>query len=327
MSDKRGNGSPPRVMSTDRPLDALIPELASSRQIHASDLHPRVLEVALENDERGWVLACWRNPGSPEDLHKGVKAMVEATLLAELSQPPEEFAERRTFKSIRFFAFDDLGAHAEEALRPFGFQRASGNIDLNRHEGPLQALRDEASRVGATIGDAPDSIWIASVEGAEGRLGRNLDAIAMHLVSKSSDEIWGEDPGAPSKRLADQVSARFGERVKPDMDSFRTVELLLVQNAVGPVRWIHPVLYQAWCDLAGVVAHAQFGLAVDWALCDADDTGFYPPPLLRIRTDDGDVHLPIGLEMLRWAIMPLQPDEQPAPFSDWLEDQLKHLAE
>ena len=80
------------------------------------------------------------------------------------------------------------------------------------------------------------------------------------------------------------------------------------------------MLFQALCDAAGVHAARGLGLPVQWAISEPDEDGMAPPPLLRTRGSAGDVHVPVGLELLRWCVMPLREGESVPPLSAWCRD-------
>ena len=65
----------------------------------------------------------------------------------------------------------------------------------------------------------------------------------------------------------------------------------------------------------------EFNRRVEWAPSEPDELGLTPPPLVRAYLDDAWVHIPLGLHLLRWCIMPLQPGEVVPPLSDWVLDQ------
>jgi hypothetical protein len=86
------------------------------------------------------------------------------------------------------------------------------------------------------------------------------------------------------------------------------------------VRLLPPLVFQAAADLVAAVACLACAVPIEWALFEPDADGA-PPPLVRARLPSGTVHVPIGLELLRWWVMPLLPGEEPAPLSGWVERQ------
>ena len=75
----------------------------------------------------------------------------------------------------------------------------------------------------------------------------------------------------------------------------RTLEMLLVSQQAGAIRWIPPMLFQALCDFIGVLGQTLFDRDIAWALCEPDGD-FCTPPLLRLALASGKhIHIPIGL--------------------------------
>jgi hypothetical protein len=152
-------------------------------------------------------------------------------------------------------------------------------------------------------------------------VGDQLRTMQTLLTDRLGDEVWGAAPGSPSGVLAELWRRLFSDEITPDPEGLRMVEALLVRREEGVVRWMPPLLYQAFCDLVGVVTVAAFGEPVQWAVCAPEPDGFAPPPVFRIDGPSGQVHVPIGLHVLRWCIMPRLPGEDIPPFTDWLVSQ------
>ena len=56
-------------------------------------------------------------------------------------------------------------------------------------------------------------------------------------------------------------------------------------------------------------------------LCEPDGD-FCTPPLLRLALVSGKhIQIHIGLHLVQWWLLPLQPGEQPASLADWVADQ------
>jgi len=312
-------------MNHNRPLDDLLPELRSARAVPTRAVHPRVLEVSLDTPVDGrestgrltWAFAVWSDPGDVGTLHQQLKRLVEATLLQELSAAGRA---ERAFDELTLFVFEPLAYDPTPALRPFGFQRSE--LPVEAYAERLATLRDEALSVGVDAAASPDSVWVAPIARHEGSLGEQLREIDAALTRLESGP-WGSDPGAPSKRAAEQLQSLARDPVQPDLAGLDTFELLLTQRATGVIRWLSPALFRAVCDFIGVIIHSDLKRRVDWALCEPDNLGFTPPPLLRIAEEtDKAIHLPVGIELLRWWVMPLQPGEEVPPLSAWLSDQL-----
>ena len=45
----------------------------------------------------------------------------------------------------------------------------------------------------------------------------------------------------------------------------------------------------------------------------------------RLEAKSGAVHIPIGLHILRWWVMPLKAGETPASLVEWVEDQAQSI--
>ena len=76
-------------MSSDRPLDALLPQLKDS-YIPFAPIHPRLLEMADDPTDAQWVMLWWGDLANEPLLFRQLAKLVEATLLAELSRTPEQ---------------------------------------------------------------------------------------------------------------------------------------------------------------------------------------------------------------------------------------------
>lgn len=313
------------TMSSERPLDALLPELRGGvpkppPQLAITPIHQRVLEVETD-DGREWVLTCLSDPGDARELHKAVLALLEATLLAELSQTPDRVAEgTATFDRVRLFVFPPLPYAVAPAVQAFGMSPEPW--DAERFAERVKVLRGEARVLGMTLPEAPSGVWCASIGHASGAHGEALERIEARLTEMLAGTVWGEQPGIPSHMLAQLVQAEFGEEITPTLDGVRSLELLLVGAREGVIRWMRPLLFQGLCDFLGVVAQAELGADVAWAMCEEEATGFAPPPLFRVHPDAGKAyHVPIGHHVLRWSMMPLAPGEQVPSLAEWLVDQ------
>ena len=141
------------------------------------------------------------------------------------------------------------------------------------------------------------------------------------LRDRLADEIWGNTPGVPSRLAATFIEEVFHTKIPPTLDGLRTLEMLLVSQQAGAIRWIPPMLFQALCDFIGVIGQTLFDRDIAWALCEPDGD-FCTPPLLRLALASGKhIHIPIGLHLVQWCLLPLQPGEQPASLADWVADQ------
>lgn len=317
MTDRK---RPSPFVTTARPLEELVP-------LPRTPLHQRVLQVPRAGAEGAfeWVLVLWEDPGGARALHQALQRLVEATLLAELSRPASDHqAMERTPTALRLVQLANVDGPVDAAVRPFGFQR--DEPDPAWLDERMGALRTEAQATGrdpsALEPGAVRAVWTARVEEPAGLLGDQLRA--MHtLMTDRYGGVWGEQPGWPSRLLAELLQRFFSEKIEPTVDGLQTAELVLVQRQTGVIRWLRPLLWQALCDLVGVVTASAFGEPVQWAVCTPEPGGFVPPPLFRIEGPSEATHVPIGLHVLRWCVMPLQPGEDVPPLAQWIESQYR----
>lgn len=314
MSDEMKFPGESAVMNHARPLDSLMPELVDSRApLRIEPLHQRVLEVETEEGWE-WLLACWRDPGGAQALHNALKNLVEATLLAALSAPPRRGVEvlSRPFSAIRLMIFDAI-PNVGDAVRAFGFEPLGYKAEAYAERMPV--LREEAERMGWGALGEPQAVYAASIV-------RNAryPELQAQLVSALGEEDWGSDPGRPSKLLAEALASRGVLGLVPDLASLDVLEAALVSRETGVIRWMSPMAFQGLCDFIGVVIQQLYEVDVLWAVCEEDSFGMCPPPLLRVAWPDGRVeHLPLGLLVLRWCVMPIGSEEDVPPLSAWIE--------
>jgi len=312
------------AISAERPLDALLPELRAAREprVPVSPIHPRVLEVELENG-REWTLACWRDPGGARAFHTQVLAMLEATILAELSRPPRGIAAaERSYTGVRLIVFPELPFDPGPAVQAFGMTKAAYVEDA--YAGRVSVLRREARELGIEVGEHPSQVWASEVRSPDGSLGEKLMKIHQMMATRMEDDVWGKTPGGPSKLFALYAEREFGERIPPTLDGLRAFELLVVRHTRGVIRWIYPLLFQALCDFIGVVAQAEFGAKIAWSVCEEPESGLAPPPLFRVvEASGGTIHIPIAHHVLRWSMMPLGDHDEVPSLAAWMADQFR----
>jgi hypothetical protein len=303
-------------MSAERPLDALLPQLTEPSIPHAA-VHPRVLETTTDAG-REWVLLVWEDPGGPEALHTQVQALVEATLLSELSRSAATIrdAGERTFVGIRLLSWADHEWDASPALRAFGFNSITGELS----DDAGAAVASEAERAGRA-GGRPNAVWRAEIRHHEGALGEKLREIAQMMAERLGEDVWGRNPGGPSHLFATYVAKTFGEKIRPDLDGLRSLDLLAVQREPGVIRWMPPLVFQAICDMIPVAAATLYGSQVGWAESEDLGNGFAHPPLFRVGEENDGTHIPIGHHVLRWWMMPLDGTEDVPTIADWVHDQ------
>ncbi len=284
-----------------------------------SPLHGRLLEVP-EAEGTAMVLACWSDPGGAEALHAELRRRVEAALLSELSRPAADLASfERRITRLRFVCFPRFEWDLKSALSAFGFEPTEPESrDLRE---TLAHLRGEAQRVGASIEDSPDSAWDALAALPDGDRGSWVMEVERELIRRAGEECWGQRPGGPFGRLAQLLEERSDETLEPDSASLDALEARIVQRAPGSLRWIPPMLFQALCDMVAAVAVKEHGAEVQWAECTPDESGFVPPPMIRAKESSGWVHIPLGMHLLRWCVMPVMPGESIPSVAEWARDQ------
>ena len=308
-ADGLENPLAPRL-DEERPLDSMLPEMierGQRRRVGSEDalektaLHPRVLEVELE-EHMEWALAAWEDPGQLE-LLTDVRRLLEGTLLSEMSQPASrEDLLDRNFQAVELLVFDELFGETRFGLEQMGFETAEYQSD--RYTERMEAWSEEAREVGHDVGTKPESVWRGEFSRPDSTIDGKLGRIHRDIRRSLRGQVWGEQPGAPSKALAEQFRQHFNTTVTPTPEGLDSFELFLVQEAGDYVRWVRPLLFQGLCDFVGVVLQVHYGFQVDWAVCEAREHGFVPPPLFRLR-QGGETHtFAVGLHVVRWAMMP-----------------------
>lgn len=311
-------------MSAERPLDALLPDLKRSRMLDIPKLpfHPRVLEVEME-DGIEWVMACFMDPGDQRSFHKQLLALLEATLMVELSQAPKRIAERdrpRHFSGIRLLVFPRLPYELGPAVQAFGFRKEEYRPD--QFVARMAALQNEADMAGIEMPKSPSSIWFAPISRPVGPHSEKLFLVERNVALAMKTDVWGTEPGQLSRYFATFAAEEFGLDIRPNMQGLDALERLLTRREFGSIRWMPPLAFQALCDLIGVVAKFHFGSDVAWAVCEEDRSGLAPPPIFQVKqTETQKYHVPIAHHVLRWVMMPIGPRDEVPPLSAWMVDQ------
>jgi hypothetical protein len=141
------------------------------------------------------------------------------------------------------------------------------------------------------------------------------------MAKRMGEDVWGHTPGGPSRLLTRLVEEDLGGSLGADFDGLRRLEGWLVSRQVGPIRWIRPLLFQALCDYVGVAAQAVLRARVAWGECVPDESGLAPPPLFRVMRGGQPVHIPVGLHVVRWCVMPLREGEAVPSLAEWVVDE------
>lgn len=316
------------MMSSERPLDALIDGLTTQEPaLPQSALHPRVLELGVDEGD-AWVLAMWADPGSAQAAHEQIRRLLEATLLANITRTADtgEPLDRVPSK-LRLFVFTTTQDNLATAIRLFGFQL---DEQLDVHDEALQTLRKEGMDAGWNVPEQPVSSWTATIRQPSTHGPARLAAAHTKLRTLFNDDCWGSNPGAFSHTASLLLMKEFGEEIRPTLRGLDAFEALIAQRDVrNDIRWIPAAFFQALADFIGVVIQQTYDHKVEWALCEPEADGFTPPPVFRITyKDGGSDHLNIGMHLLRWCVMPILDGEELPRLSEWLDsefrDTLKH---
>lgn len=292
------------------PLSDLIKK---SEPLEAAPLHPRVLELDVDG-RFGWAAVIW-DALPAQELHDQLRRHVEAALLAELSRTPADLREHapRQVEALYVIAFAEVD---DAALAAFALNKT----DADAHSTlAMQHIRGESQLVSREAPDEPHAIYRVAIKTTAAAL--SLDA-SMRAVS---DEPFGAEPGKPFLQLAIALLGEEQEPV-PNSELLTLIEARVGQAEEGVIRFIPPLVFQAFCDGVGVVASKEHGRSVQWAETSTDAQGLASPPLFRARlpTDRGtmdNVHIPIGLHLLRWCVMPLAEGETVPTVAEWALDQ------
>jgi hypothetical protein len=292
-------------------LGELFPLQDLAEPLPLEPVHARVLE-SHAGDRRALVFASFVAPASTTTLHHAARVRIEAALLAELACPPSR-APDASLKTLRFHVFHPC-PEAPAALAAFGFTRLT-SLDGLRDE--LARLRGEAQRIGLVCDDDPESSFVARVAPAL------LDEVEAGLRHAVGEEVFGERPGALARRLGRVLESTRG--MPPFDASYSALDRLedtLFPQAFGELRLVPQATFQAFCDAVAVVACEAGRATVEWAESRPDAQDLAPPPLVRVRLGGDWVHLPLGLHLLRWCVMPRRAGEDVPRVSEWLRDQL-----
>jgi len=300
---------------TPKPIGGVLGELFPlqdlAEPLPREPVHARVLE-SHAGGVRALVFASFEAKDALA-LHRAARPRVEAALLAELSCPPHR-APEFGLGALRFHLFHTL-PDAQAALAAFGFEPLTSVEGLGEE---IAHLRGEAQRTGLVFDGDPEVSFVARVAPA------GLDDVEAALRFAVGKEVFGEKPGAFARRLGHVLAEKRGlPAFAPTYDGLVRLERALFPESYGTLRLLPHTTFQALCDAVAVVAVEAGRAKVEWAESRPDeDTDLAPPPLVRVRSRDGWIHLPLGLHLLRWCVMPRRKDEDVPPLSAWLRDQL-----
>lgn len=280
-------------------------------------MHAGVLETQLEHGY-DWTMAVWNRP-SQDVLFKELRTLMEATLLAALSQLPARKQQiERLYISMSLLQFRPLPYDLEQGLGPLSF-REMLPFNPDHFKARTEAFRPDALRTGTVLPSAPARIWSVPIHTHRGTLGDQLRGIQGMMSDRMGPDVLGATPGGPSRLFADLAGRLLGTEITPTLEGLNNMELLLVQEEDSGIRWVPPLLFQALCDFIGVLLRASFGLGVEWALCEAGPNGLPSPPMFRITAGQKRTMFPVGHWLLRRIVMPDPDVQHRIPLSDHLK--------
>ncbi len=305
-----------------------------------SSIHPAMLTLE-HGHELHWIALRTQAPTTAQVLHQELRALLENAWLIHLCNPftGEETGEEksRTPSHIHLMAPEHADV-PEEALRAFAFQQGTPTPEL--HKSVLAHLRSELP--GDTPYEGPVQTWQASctLPGGQEIIEQQLATAASAKQSKDNEAptAWGVQPGALALKLLASLHANpSNQDLVLGTAGLKKMEPHLVQTQSGTFRSMGPHTFLALCDLVATAIAEQVAPAggrVDWADCspptsdtpttagqaDELENQPAPPPLIRItHPKQSPIHVPLGLELLRWCTMPLQPGEHPPTLTEWVK--------
>ena len=284
----------------------------------SSSIHSRVMRI-----ESRFVLVCWDTNADLQALHNQLKPLIEGALLSELCLTPKEaLLSAKPPTSLALVCYGENPNAIESAVKAFGLQRQSIDGDTTREL--FARVRAEAQRAGRSADEEPTAIYSVRIDLLDNP---NLDALDKSIAQALVDKSWGQNPGEFYAAMAGLQEPAPQNVPDASLQSVDETETLFVSKAAGVMRWISPMLFQSLCDQLAVVAKQAFGVDTQWAESETDESGFTTPPLIRSKIDGAWVHIPLGLHVLRWCVLPLQRNEEPAKLSEWVSDQFGHKHE
>ena len=137
-----------------------------------------------------------------------LERLIEGTLLSEMSQPASraDLLDRR-FRAAELLAFDELYPETRFGLEKMGFEATDFRSD--RYNERMDAWREEAREIGHEVPRQPDSVWRSEFETPDPALESKLSDVHAEMTRSMGTEVWGEQPGSPSKRMAEKLRQHF----------------------------------------------------------------------------------------------------------------------
>jgi hypothetical protein len=296
------------------PLDELVPGLRKRGDRFAPlPVHPRVVRAVRDDGSTSLVLVSAAPPQNVRAFHAALKPLVEAALLVELARPPSALVDDAArLTSLELFTFYTPGKELEPALTPFGFERA--DVAHPAASKALALVRSEVQKVDGLAGAEPLCRFTARISQSSA-----AEAIEARLRGRKDASVFGEQPGLPARALAESAAELGFAGIEPTRAGIETLERVVLQTSPGVLRMIPPLVFQGLCDLIAVAAHATWGTTIEWGVCEPDEQGIAPPPLLRGSRGEDAWHVPVGEHVLRWCVMPLSPGEDVPTLGAWAE--------
>lgn len=311
-------------MDENRPLDSLLPQLTRSEPIpempQGPEVHAQVFEVQLE-DGHEWLYSIWREPDQLSELESQLRRLLEVTQLLYLSHEADK-DNPTDFTGIRLLVFDQLSVGAIRVLETLGLTRTV--FDPDAYKNRMTSLENQAMQVGWSIPWRPQSVWHAAIVQPDAALVAALLRIESSLQVRLEANRWGEIPGESSKLLADQLKANFGISIDPNRAGLDQIDVLFLDHSAASFRWMLPSIFKAICDFVGVYIQSNHSMRVGWAV-GKKGADFPAPPLFRVTSAKGPRMFPIGAEMVRWFVLPVNESDTPTTLGDRIEQAISRL--
>ncbi len=284
--------------------------------IAAALIHPRVLWLRHQQGLH-LVLLNVRPFSHPAELVPMVRQHVRAAVLARMCMSAPQLQPTATrLEQVHVLGFntfsDDVLSHAWQQL---AFRQAP-----TLPHWLLSHVRHELQCIDPPINDDPQYLQTAMLEpnAHQSTLMRIESELRAAMTTRES--YWGKAPGE-LHRLLMQYAAVHGFDLQASEEGLQEAERLcrsLRAEEAQPHRmnWIPPLVFQALCDMSGVVASVAWGAKVAWGAYEPDAQGLIPPPLLCVHNDDGSEHyVAVAEALLDWGFYP----ESSEPLAEYLK--------
>jgi hypothetical protein len=216
--------------------------------------------------------------------------------------------------AIELYLFEEPTFDIGPALRPFALERADLGAPLAQK--PLSLVRREAQLVDGAPSDEPCARYVARVSPSGHALRAPLHAA---LLAQAPRTAWGGEPGKLASVLGAFLTSQGVAGIAPTRTGIETLESIVVSQERGVLRLIEPLVFQALCDLIAVAAHSTWQTEAEWGVCEPDENGLTPPPVIRVSHGPDTWHVPLGEHVLRWCVMPAAVGESVPSLGAWAE--------